>query len=138
MCPVGSSTRCADGWVSEAFLVRHEKLSRWIVFCSRTMVEQGHRTRRRNIISFIKVEDDTITRTGVDPGSVITRSTLTCPSCAHVKEETMPTDACQFFYECEWCRALLRPKPGDCCVYCSYATVPCPPVQENGQAKCCG
>ena len=21
------------------------------------------------------------------------------------------------------------PKPGDCCVFCSYATVPCPPVQ---------
>ncbi len=24
----------------------------------------------------------------------------------------MPTDACQFFYECGNCKALLRPKPG--------------------------
>jgi hypothetical protein len=35
----------------------------------------------------------------------------------------------------------LRPKQGDCCVFCSYGTVPCPPVQEakaNGeQSACC-
>jgi hypothetical protein len=53
-----------------------------------------------------------------------------------VKTETMPTHACQFFYECEQCHVVLRPKPGDCCVYCSYGTVPCPPVQQ--QARCCG
>jgi len=34
----------------------------------------------------------------------------------HVKRETMPTDGCQFFYECEGCKALLRPQPADCCV----------------------
>jgi hypothetical protein len=27
----------------------------------------------------------------------------------------------------------LRPKAGDCCVFCSYGTVPCPPVQEVRQ-----
>jgi len=41
----------------------------------------------------------------------------------------MPTDACQWFYDCRGCGALLRPKTGHCCVYCSYGTVPCPPVQ---------
>ena len=25
--------------------------------------------------------------------------------------------------------------PGDCCVFCSYGSVPCPPIQQNG--KCC-
>jgi hypothetical protein len=50
-------------------------------------------------------------------------------------QETMPTDACQFFYECEHCKAMLRPKPGDCCVFCSYGSVKCPPVQ---QGDCCG
>ena len=50
----------------------------------------------------------------------------------------MPTDACQFFYECDACKALLRPLPGDCCVFCSYGTVPCPPVQEHGKTgHCC-
>ena len=35
----------------------------------------------------------------------------------------MPTDACQWYYECQGCGALLRPKPS-CCVFCSYGTVP--------------
>jgi len=42
----------------------------------------------------------------------------------------MPADACQFFYECKGCEALLRPKTGDCCVFCSYGDAPCPPIQE--------
>lgn len=48
----------------------------------------------------------------------------------------MPTDACVFFHDCGGCGAKLKPKPGDCCVFCSYGTVPCPPVQE--QKRCCG
>jgi hypothetical protein len=49
----------------------------------------------------------------------------------------MPTNACQFFYDCGGCGSRLKPKPGDCCVFCSYGTVPCPPVQENGKGACC-
>lgn len=45
---------------------------------------------------------------------------------------TMPTDACQYFYECANCGAMLRPKLGDCCVFCSYGSVKCPPVQAAG------
>ncbi|TLS68588.1 hypothetical protein FE236_05755 [Mariprofundus erugo] len=62
---------------------------------------------------------------------VITLSTITCPACGHSKQETMPTDACQWFYECESCHLLLRPKPGDCCVFCSFGDIPCPPVQQH-------
>lgn len=61
------------------------------------------------------------------------QSTLTCPSCGHPSTEAMPTDACHFFYECKGCGALLKPNPGDCCVFCSYGDVPCPPVQEAKQ-----
>ncbi|MGA7323938.1 MAG: GDCCVxC domain-containing (seleno)protein, partial [Rhodomicrobium sp.] len=50
--------------------------------------------------------------------------------------ETMPVDACQYFYECNQCGMVMKPKEGDCCVFCSYGDVPCPPVQEN--AGCCG
>jgi len=64
------------------------------------------------------------------------QSTLTCPHCGHQKTETMPTDYCQWYYECEQCHALLTPKPGDCCVYCSYADVPCPPVQLDDPGCC--
>jgi hypothetical protein len=70
------------------------------------------------------------------------QSVLTCPQCGHRSAETMPTDACQYFYECAGCGALLKPAPGDCCVFCSYGSVPCPPVQEarraGGPAACCG
>ncbi|TXH04512.1 MAG: hypothetical protein E6R07_07555 [Nevskiaceae bacterium] len=61
---------------------------------------------------------------------VIIESNLTCPNCGFTKAEVMPSDACQFFYECSNCHTILRPKTGDCCVFCSYGSVPCPPVQE--------
>ena len=64
------------------------------------------------------------------------QSIITCPKCGASATEQMPTDACIFFYECKQCRELLRPKPGDCCVFCSFGSVKCPPVQlERG---CCG
>lgn len=56
-------------------------------------------------------------------------SIITCPACGHAETETMPTDACQILYECKSFGAEMRPKPGDCCVFCSYGSVPCPPVQ---------
>jgi len=58
-------------------------------------------------------------------------SLITCPHCATAKAEIMPTDACRFFYQCIGCGAMLRPKPGDCCVFCSYGSVPCPPKQAE-------
>ncbi|MGH8089889.1 MAG: GDCCVxC domain-containing (seleno)protein [Rudaea sp.] len=45
--------------------------------------------------------------------------------------ETMPTDACIFFYDCLRCGAMLRPRSGECCVFCSYGSVPCPPIQAT-------
>ena len=63
------------------------------------------------------------------------RSTITCPECGHVETETLPPDACQWFYDCKGCAAVLKPKPGDCCVYCSYADIPCPPIQASD--GCC-
>ena len=72
---------------------------------------------------------------------VILESILTCPLCGYSKAEIMPTDACQWFYECEQCHTVLKPKPGDCCVYCSYGMVPCPPIQaqdKNNSDHCCG
>lgn len=61
-------------------------------------------------------------------------SEITCPGCGAHHVETMPTDACLYFYECSACGALLKPKAGDCCVFCSYGSVPCPPVQ--GAPRC--
>lgn len=69
------------------------------------------------------------------------RSEITCPHCGHSTVEVMPTDACQFFYDCAGCGTVLRPKAGDCCVFCSYGSVPCPPIQiarQGGPKGCCG
>ena len=54
---------------------------------------------------------------------MILQSTITCPDCGSAKIETMPTDACQFFYNCASCGVRLKPKTGDCCVFCSYGDV---------------
>jgi len=59
------------------------------------------------------------------------QSTITCPHCGFAKEETMPTDSCQFLYQCTNCGTMLRPKRGDCCVFCSYGTVRCPSKQQE-------
>jgi hypothetical protein len=66
---------------------------------------------------------------------VVLLSIITCPQCGFKKEETMPTDACQFFYKCSNCETLLKPKKGDCCVYCSYGTSKCPSIQSK--EDCC-
>jgi hypothetical protein len=61
----------------------------------------------------------------------IVDSVITCPACGHQAAERMPTDACQFFYDCKGCGARLKPLPGDCCVFCSYGTMKCPPMQAS-------
>lgn len=68
-----------------------------------------------------------------------TVSVVTCPECGHPQAETMPEDTCQFFYRCPGCGEVLRPKEGDCCVFCSYGSVPCPPVQGDpaSHGECC-
>lgn len=71
----------------------------------------------------------------MNKSEVILLSTITCPKCGFQKEEEMPTNACQFFYECTQCSTVLKPKEGDCCVYCSYGTVACPPIQMD--EDCC-
>ena len=62
-------------------------------------------------------------------------STITCPECGHASTETMPTDACLYFYNCKGCGHRMKPKPRSCCVFCSYGDVLCPPIQE--ELSCC-
>ncbi len=66
---------------------------------------------------------------GADQATVRKRSVITCPECAFQQEEEMPADACLFYYDCKGCGALLKPRAGDCCVFCSYGSLKCPPEQ---------
>ena len=58
-----------------------------------------------------------------------------CPEAARRGRDDA-TDACVYFYDCKGCGTVLRPKSGDCCVFCSYGSVKCPPIQMN--SGCCG
>jgi hypothetical protein len=70
-----------------------------------------------------------------DRNQVQLQSIITCPICGFQKEETMPENACQHFYTCSNCKIVLKPKAGDCCVFCSYGSINCPPVQIKNY--CC-
>jgi hypothetical protein len=67
--------------------------------------------------------------------NVTLRSEITCPNCNFTQQEEMPTDACQFFYDCKKCGGVLKPKAADCCVFCSYGSVKCPSIQQG--EPCC-
>jgi hypothetical protein len=67
--------------------------------------------------------------------AVATTATITCPHRAATTRAEMPTDACQFFYTCPAYSAVLGPRAGDCCVFCSYSDQICPPKQ-TGATTC--
>lgn len=59
------------------------------------------------------------------------KSVITCPQCGYKKEEEIQEETCLHFYECEHCKTVLKPKPGDCCVFCSYGSVKCRSKQKT-------
>ena len=64
-------------------------------------------------------------------GVTILEAVITCPLCDKQQRETMPEDACRYFYRCEGCGETLKPRRGDCCVFCSYGDATCPPKQSG-------
>lgn len=72
---------------------------------------------------------------------IIEHSALVCPECHYEQILKMPSDACLWFHPCSNCDVLLTPKEGDCCVFCSYGSIPCPPIQlqHSGEKStgCC-
>lgn len=108
---------------TSAFSARLEAFSGPLLILSFGMLSYG-------IYSFWKKR-----KRQVSASTIVLQSFITCPECGFGKMEIMPTDACQFFYECENCRRVLKPQKGDCCVFCSYGTVKCPPIQEG--KGCC-
>ncbi|MBI1976081.1 MAG: MerC family mercury resistance protein [Candidatus Omnitrophica bacterium] len=67
----------------------------------------------------------------ISPITVERKSIIKCPHCGFEKEEVMPTEACQYYYVCTNCHKKLKPKQGDCCVFCSYGSVKCPSKQTS-------
>ncbi len=69
---------------------------------------------------------------------VVLISHITCPACGHRSSETMPAAGYLHRYVCRACGKELRPKRGECCVFCAYGSWPCPQVQREGAACCAG
>ena len=65
------------------------------------------------------------------------KSELTCPKCNFLYQEVMLENVCQTYYRCPHCRAQIKAKEGECCVFCSYGDTPCPNAQFVG-SSCCG
>ena len=61
------------------------------------------------------------------------KSIITCPGCGYKKEETIPENTCLQIYVCSNCGENLKPKAGDCCIFCSYGSVKCVPMQVNNK-----
>ncbi|ADV62300.1 hypothetical protein Isop_1716 [Isosphaera pallida ATCC 43644] len=58
-------------------------------------------------------------------------STIACPNCHGRSTVLMPTHACIIVWVCPNCSVELKPKTGDCCVFCSYGNRRCPPFQQE-------
>ncbi len=62
------------------------------------------------------------------------QSTVTCNNCGHNEPENMPLDACVYLYECRSCSTLMTPQAGDCCIFCSRGSHPCPTSQRESKS----
>jgi hypothetical protein len=60
---------------------------------------------------------------------VVQDCVITCPVCSTKVQEVMSSEAPKRKYHCPRCLTWLSPKPGDHCIYDSYGSVKCPPIQ---------
>lgn len=58
---------------------------------------------------------------------------ITCPACGVVTPGEMPGDSCLYFWDCPTCRAVVKPRAGHCCVFCSYGSVRCATSRDAGR-----
>lgn len=75
-------------------------------------------------------------KTKLSDNGTILNALLTCPMCGKSQEVEMLQNACVTFHTCEHCGEKIKAKDGECCVFCSYADVPCPDAQL-GLKSCC-
>lgn len=68
-------------------------------------------------------------------GAVESTSRVTCPACGDQREQVMPEVSCLLAYTCPACGEVLRPAEGDCCIFCTYGSVPCPVIQVQRQGE---
>jgi hypothetical protein len=50
--------------------------------------------------------------------------------CDHTEEFAMPRYAARTWYKCGGCGTVYRTGKGECCIFCSYGSTPCPDAQR--------
>jgi hypothetical protein len=56
-------------------------------------------------------------------------SVLQCTGCGFTQEFEMPQYASRKHFYCPDCRKAHQSRKEECCIYCSYGSVPCPQQQ---------
>jgi len=62
---------------------------------------------------------------------LVLECSVTCPSCGSVLATTMSQSETVRRLSCRACGEAMVPEPGDCCVFCSHGSVPCPGTQRE-------
>nr|WP_305798625.1 GDCCVxC domain-containing (seleno)protein [Polynucleobacter sp. MWH-Braz-FAM2G] len=58
-------------------------------------------------------------------------SNITCPHCLATESHPMPLGSSMHLYRCGSCNNILKPKSGDCCIYCSFGDMDCSSPEQN-------
>lgn len=58
------------------------------------------------------------------------KTRITCRNCGATEDITMHSSLPERSFTCKKCTTVLLAHSDECCVYCSYGSVQCPPVQE--------
>jgi hypothetical protein len=59
------------------------------------------------------------------------QSTITCPHCLATEMLEVPRGSSQHLYRCRACSNILKPKSGDCCIFCSFGDLDCSSAEQN-------
>uniref|UniRef100_UPI00404742C2 GDCCVxC domain-containing (seleno)protein n=1 Tax=Polynucleobacter sp. TaxID=2029855 RepID=UPI00404742C2 len=58
-------------------------------------------------------------------------STITCPHCLGLDILEIPKGESHHLYRCPACSVILKPKSGDCCIFCSFGSIECSNSEQN-------
>ncbi|WP_293596999.1 MULTISPECIES: GDCCVxC domain-containing (seleno)protein [unclassified Polynucleobacter] len=58
-------------------------------------------------------------------------TTITCPNCRGQESLEISQGYSQHLYRCPSCSTILKPKSGDCCIFCSFGSLDCSSAEQN-------